>query len=89
MKNPASDWLPEKSWDEICRVETLQNFNGYVESFRNNLADWKKFYDLMNPQNSVIPEPWESRLSAFQKLIVMRIIRPDKITAKVSQIQLQ
>lgn len=54
-----------------------------MESFSANLGRWKDFYDLMNPQNAALPEPWDANLTTFQKLIVMRIIRADKITAKV------
>jgi hypothetical protein len=32
-----------------------------------------------------LPEPWESKLSALQKLIVLRMLRPDKVVPRVSQ----
>ena len=28
--NPAPDWLPAPSWDEICRLDELQRFTGNV-----------------------------------------------------------
>lgn len=84
VKNPAENWLVDKSWDEICRAnDTLFSFQGFADSFRNNTSSWQRFYDLMNPQDAPIPQPWEQKLTPFQKLIVMRMIRPDKVTAKV------
>lgn len=83
VKNPTN-WLLDKSWDEMCRADdTLPPFRGFLDDFRANVTAWKKFYDLMNPQDAPIPQPWEQKLTAFQKLIVMRMIRPDKVTAKV------
>ena len=83
IENPASSWLPDKSWDEICRVSVLSAFSDFTNSFSKNINSWKNFYDLMNPQDSPLPEHWEIKLTPFQKLIVIRLIRPDKLTAKV------
>lgn len=83
LENPASSWLSDKSWDEICRVGTLRSFANFKDSFTKNTSAWQKFYDLMNPQNFPLPEPWEKDLTMFEKLIVMRLIRPDKTIAKV------
>ncbi|XP_024937311.1 dynein heavy chain 7, axonemal isoform X2 [Cephus cinctus] len=86
IKNPASEWLLDKSWDEICRAsQTLSAFSQFINSFQQNLPAWRRFYDLMNPQSSPLPEPWETSMTSFQKLIVMRMIRPDKVTIKVMQ----
>ncbi|XP_048510723.1 dynein axonemal heavy chain 7 isoform X3 [Athalia rosae] len=85
-KNPASNWLSDKSWDEMCRAnDTLPSFSGFVNDFCINISHWQEFYDLINPQDASIPQPWEQKLSPFQKLIVMRMIRPDKVTNKVMQ----
>lgn len=87
-KNPASDWLPDKSWNEIFRADAhLSYFAGFLNSFSKNLSEWKKYYDALEPQNLSIPEPWETKLTSFQKLIVMRMIRPDKIIVKVNKIE--
>ncbi|XP_046823509.1 dynein axonemal heavy chain 7-like [Vespa crabro] len=84
-KNPAPDWLPDKSWNEIDRVNTLSSFEKFSESFSKNLMKWKTYYDLLNPERASLPEPWESTLTPFQKLIVMRMIRPDKIIIAIRE----
>lgn len=81
--NPASDWLVDKSWHEINRVGDLPAFAEFPKNFVDNLTQWRQFYDETNPEDAKIPEPWETRLSPFQKLIVVRIVRPDKVTEKV------
>ncbi|XP_076243987.1 dynein heavy chain at 62B [Calliopsis andreniformis] len=77
--NPASSWLPDKSWGEICRVHTLPSFSSFQKNFIGNLNAWKNYYDLLNPEDSPIPSPWEQTLTPFQKLIVVRMIRTDKV----------
>nr|CAD7446891.1 unnamed protein product [Timema bartmani] len=84
LKNRASSWLGDKSWDELCRVIHLPAFNGFVESFTSSLSEWKEFYDLADPHLGKLPEPWEQSLTPFQHLIIIRIFRPDKIIATVT-----
>lgn len=79
LENPAPDWLSSKSWDEFCRLSDLPAFNGFIDSFRKTLPEWHALYDHVQPQQSPLPKPWESKLSAFEKLMVIKIIRPDKL----------
>lgn len=81
-ENPVT-WLADKSWGEICRVQTLPNFTNFQFNFTRNLVAWKEYYDLLNPEKAPIPEPWEERLTPFQKLIIMRMIRTDKVMIAV------
>jgi len=81
--NPSS-WLGQRLWEEMNRLSTtLPAFNGLKEAFLNNCGEWKHIYDSAEPQNETPPEPWNSNLSSFQKLLVLRCIRPDKIVAAV------
>lgn len=84
-RNPAAEWLPERCWEEINRVNQLKAFKNFSTKFCDNLNSWKNFYDSVNPDKSLIPQPWENNLTKFEKLIVMRMIRPDKVTLKVAQ----
>ncbi|XP_043264608.1 dynein axonemal heavy chain 7 [Colletes gigas] len=84
-RNPASDWLPERSWGEICRVRILPSFANFQTNFLRNLNAWKDYYDLLDPENSPIPDPWEKTLTPFQKLIVVRMIRTDKVMIMIQR----
>ena len=82
--NPAPSWLADKAWEEIRRVANMSAFAKFLDGFTKNLAKWKEFYDSVNPELAELPEPWEKELTDFQKLVVMRMIRPDKVIPKVS-----
>ncbi|CAD8115295.1 unnamed protein product [Paramecium sonneborni] len=76
---PQQEWVSKKMWCLVTEAaDTLPFFKGFPESFSKNLIDWQEIYDSSEPQTQQLPEPWHSQLSAFQKLIVLRIIRPDK-----------
>ncbi|XP_053593840.1 dynein axonemal heavy chain 7-like [Microplitis demolitor] len=79
--------LPEKSWEEIIKLSnTLEVFKNLPKSIQDNQPSWKAFYDSRNPENSLLPFPWEKECTEFQKLIIFKIIRPDKTVVKISQL---
>ncbi|XP_076648749.1 dynein heavy chain at 62B [Halictus rubicundus] len=84
-ENPEAAWLPDKSWAEICRVHALPSFANFQTSFLHNRNEWKRYYDLTNPENAPMPNPWENTLTPFQKLIVVRMIRTDKVTIMIQR----
>ena len=77
--NPAPEWLSDKSWDEICRMSDLSQFSGFLADFVTNVNLWQAVYESSTPYNSKFPEPWDSRLTALQKNIIVRCLRPDKV----------
>ncbi|KAI4463384.1 dynein heavy chain family protein [Holotrichia oblita] len=85
LPNPASSWLTDKSWDEICRVKELEAFRKFRTSFEENTDKWKAIYDLSDLQDMQLPYPWEETLTHFQRLIVIRLLRPDKITVSANE----
>jgi dynein heavy chain len=48
-----------------------------------NLADWKAVYDSPEPHRCTLPYPWHDQLDSFQRMIVLRAIRPDKVRGDV------
>ncbi|KAL3318211.1 Dynein heavy chain 7, axonemal, partial [Cichlidogyrus casuarinus] len=78
-KNPA-DWLPTKSWDELCRLNDLPAYQGIIDIFRGQLPQWKTIYDSLSPESEEIPEPINSRLTGpIQKMLIIRVLRSDKM----------
>ena len=44
-----------------------------------HLVAWKNIFDSKDPEKSVLPLPWGEKLSDFQKIIVIRCLRQDKV----------
>uniref|UniRef100_A0A672IFH9 Dynein axonemal heavy chain 7 n=1 Tax=Salarias fasciatus TaxID=181472 RepID=A0A672IFH9_SALFA len=73
--NPCN-WLPKKSWDEICRLDELETKILFSHS---DEAECCLIY-LQNPHQSEFPGVWQEKLSQFQKMLVIRCLRPDKVS---------
>ncbi|KYM93367.1 Dynein heavy chain 7, axonemal [Cyphomyrmex costatus] len=85
LENPfanPTEWLPARSWDELCRLDSVPGFTGIRESYTRNIDEWKKIFDHKEPHTTTFPAPW-NKLSSFEKMLVLRCIRPDKIVPAV------
>ncbi|KAL1123751.1 hypothetical protein AAG570_001524 [Ranatra chinensis] len=81
--NPAPSWLPAMSWDEFCRCDELLAFNGLREHFCSHLDEWKVFFDAIEPHNTPLPPPWQTKLTLFERMLPLRCLRPDKVVPSV------
>ena len=61
----------------------LPALKGLDEYFMKNHLLFKKIFDSTEPQNEPLPGEWDSKLNTFQKLIVLKSLRSDKITLGV------
>ena len=84
LANPDPSWLSDKSWDEICRMCDLKAFKEFRRSFVQDIAEWKTYYDDREPHKALLPAPWNKKLTEFQKMIVLRCLRPDKVIPLVT-----
>ncbi|XP_031352178.1 dynein heavy chain 7, axonemal-like isoform X1 [Photinus pyralis] len=83
-KNP-SNWLVTKSWDELCRLDNYPTFSGIKDHFSKHITDWREMFDHPEPHMFPLPNPWDTKLSQFQALLVLRCIRPDKIVPAIQK----
>ncbi|XP_028407226.1 dynein heavy chain 3, axonemal-like [Dendronephthya gigantea] len=82
-RNPAPGWLLDKSWAEIVRCSNMAAFSGLRQHFEKNVSAWKKVYDSSEPHKENLPDPWNDDLNNFQKLVILRCLRPDKMTVAI------
>ncbi|RLV99506.1 hypothetical protein DV515_00009657 [Chloebia gouldiae] len=73
--NPAPAWLNERAWGDILALSSLKNFSGFDNDFAASLEGFRTIFDSLSPHRQ-----WEDELDAFQKLLVLRCLRGDKVT---------
>ena len=74
---PEVQWVSKRM---SCRASDLSSHRGLKKHIAANIGVWKALYDSKTPQTfKELPAPWEKRLSLFDKMIVLRLIRPDKV----------
>ena len=80
LDNPSADWISERSWNEILTLESLASFVGFADDFKNHLRAFKAIFDSIEPHKERLPDAWHARLDSFQRIIVLKCLRPDKVT---------
>ncbi|XP_027024931.2 dynein axonemal heavy chain 10 isoform X2 [Tachysurus fulvidraco] len=84
-KKPC-DWLPEQGWEDIVRLsELFQNeFGSLIGDIEKNPTEWMNWYDLDTPEQAPFPMKYQESLTAFQKLLLLRCFRVDRVYRAVS-----
>ncbi|XP_054262356.1 dynein axonemal heavy chain 1-like [Macrosteles quadrilineatus] len=75
--NPAPSWLSSRSWSEILSLENLPRFQNFVQTFPQLVTRYKQIFDSSDPHQQELPV---RELDEFQKLLVLKCLRPDKVT---------
>ena len=79
----VTKWIDDNSWPNIWRqfygMEQIENMKGIEKHFMEKPDDFRNIYDAVEAHEEKLPEPWESKLDPFEKLIVLKALRPDKL----------
>uniref|UniRef100_K3W9Z0 AAA+ ATPase domain-containing protein n=1 Tax=Globisporangium ultimum (strain ATCC 200006 / CBS 805.95 / DAOM BR144) TaxID=431595 RepID=K3W9Z0_GLOUD len=81
--NPDTNWVEDRTWREVCALSTLPAFETFVGSMRSNTFMWRKIFDSSDPQLERLPSALDHTLNSFQKLCILRCIRPDRMTEAI------
>ena len=80
MDNPVPNWLSSLSWDNMTELNKLPNYRGIVTSFEQYPRDWHAWYTSDEPENAKLPAEWEGSTNEFQRMLIVRSLRPDRVT---------
>ena len=81
--NPLASWLAEGAWQSVAALAQLDAFGGLPADLEGSAKRWKEWYDHQQPESEVLPGDWK-RLGAFERLLVIRALRPDRTTLAVA-----
>ncbi|EAT40340.1 AAEL007918-PA [Aedes aegypti] len=85
LPNPDPSWVTDKLWEDIRRLEQLPEFTGFAKSFIQTIDAWKRYYDVEDTHLEKLPSPWQEKTNRFEKLIVLRTFRPDKVVLAITE----
>eukprot|EP00741_Cyanophora_paradoxa_P000409 tig00000404_g400.t1 len=78
--NPAPEWISEIAWEFCIGVQhDLVHFKDFCADVAQNVAAWKAFFESENPHMEPLPGKWNASLHSFQKLIVLKAFREEKL----------
>ncbi|XP_058931925.1 dynein axonemal heavy chain 1 [Kogia breviceps] len=79
-ENPAPDWLSDRAWRDILALSNLPAFSSFALDFVKHLSEFQAIFDSPEPHREPLPGIWDQYLDQFQKLLVLRCLRGDKVT---------
>ncbi|KAI7812536.1 putative dynein heavy chain 10 [Triplophysa rosa] len=84
-KKPCT-WLPDQGWEDIVRLMELfpNEFGTLADDIEKNLEEWKTWYNLDGPEQAAFPMKYKDNLTPFQKLLLIRCFRLDRVYRAVS-----
>ncbi|KAL9652089.1 hypothetical protein ABK040_015890 [Willaertia magna] len=82
-KPPNSSWLNEKTWSEVVVLGHLPVFKSFIQDFIDNVTDFKQYFENPHPNHLPIPAGWDSKLTDFQRIMVIKVLRPDKVVETI------
>ena len=79
--NPLPKLMSNLLYDIIYSSQIFLEaaFAGIIESFEENEAEWTKWVNCSDPHLEKLPMEWEEKLSDFQKIILLKVFRPEKM----------
>ncbi|RXM27080.1 Dynein heavy chain 11, axonemal [Acipenser ruthenus] len=77
--NSTVDFLSNSAWSAIKTMSFLDDFRGLDRDIEGSPKRWKKVVESECPEKEKFPQEWKSK-SSLQKLILMRALRPDRMT---------
>lgn len=77
---PLHEWLPPAIWPRVKSLEGLKRFGGLGDTMQSDSDEWQKWFDSEMPEVAKFPGDYQKTLTAFDRLIVLRAMRPDRVT---------
>ncbi|KAM3605484.1 uncharacterized protein V6R79_026173 [Siganus canaliculatus] len=73
------DFLSTPAWSAIKVMSFTDEFRGLDRDIEGSPKRWKKMVESECPEKEKFPQEWKGK-SSLQKLIIMRALRPDRMT---------
>ncbi|CAL8367474.1 unnamed protein product [Boreogadus saida] len=73
------EFLSSPAWSAIKTMSFTEEFRGLDRDIEGSPKRWKKVVESECPEKEKFPQEWKGK-SSLQKLIMMRALRPDRMT---------
>ena len=81
---PLQEWLPESIWPKLKALETMSRFKGLGDNMQSESEEWNMWFDNEKAEIAKPPGEYETKLTAFDKMILLRVMRPDRFLYSLS-----
>ncbi len=84
MSQLLAEWLPESAWLGLQALKESKAFEKLPDDMDSSPEMWKRWYDLEKPELVDMPKEYKS-MDEWKKIMVLRVVRPDRVTPAMSQ----
>lgn len=84
-EDPPATWINPKMWGEINRCADLPGFKGFLTHFKEEIEKYRALYEHPDPSEFTFSITAEKYTRGLKRLIIMRLIRPDKLVPAISK----
>jgi len=78
--DPPSFITEKKTWQELCALaESIEPLGDVIDDIVAFPRPWRQWVDHNEPMKEPLPGDWETTLSKFQKLLLVRSLRKEKL----------
>ena len=77
--NPLPKYISNASWTLALTLDrdVPNKFAGLVKDISDNKALWERYAQQPEVHQEKLPGKWEAKLTAFEKLLVLKVFRPE------------
>jgi dynein heavy chain len=79
----VSQWCPMSNWESVLALSEIDGTSPSFDILPGEMAEtnrWRQWAETEKPEEEKMPTDWKN-LSDFQRLLVLRCLRPDRLTS--------
>eukprot|EP00966_Prymnesium_polylepis_P235851 5454495-Prymnesium_polylepis.1 len=84
MTAKVQQYLTTSQWGATCALKEVEPFKGITEDLELNVEAWREWLKLPNPEEQELPGDWQKKVLRFAKLLLVRALRSDRVTAALT-----
>ena len=71
--------MTNKMWGEVNRLSNVFGFAKFYQNVSEEIDEFQLIYDSPEPHRVDLPASIKDKFNSFEKLLILRCIRPDKL----------
>lgn len=82
--NPI-DWLPASAWAVTAALADMEEFSNFTSDLVEAAPRFREWFNAIAPEDEKLPLDWAGLdRQPFQKMLVVRCLRPDRMTSALT-----